>query len=79
MKDSLSDAISLHGATNEVRNPIMPINKRYPLELLIPAIEKFREKHGRMVTLELILIDGVNDSLEEAKALVKLLSYFMHT
>ena len=65
-------AISLHGATNEVRNQIMPINKRYPLEVLIPAIEKFREKHGRMVTLEFILIDGVNDSLEQAKALVKI-------
>ena len=69
---SIRLAISLHGATNEVRNQIMPINKRYPLEILIPAIEKFREKHGRMVTLEFILIDGVNDSLEQAKALVKI-------
>ena len=69
---SIRLAISLHGATNEVRNQIMPINKRYPLELLIPAIEKFGEKHGRMVTLEFILIDGVNDSLEQAKALVKI-------
>ena len=65
-------AISLHGATNEVRNQIMPINKRYPLEVLIPAIEKFREIHGRMVTLEFILIDGVNDSLEQARTLVKI-------
>ena len=69
---SIRLAISLHGATNEVRNQIMPINKRYPLEVLIPAIEKFREKHGRMVTLEFILIDEVNDSLEQAKALVKI-------
>lgn len=69
---SIRLAISLHGATNEVRNQIMPINKRYPLEVLIPAIEKFREKHGRMVTLEFILIDGVNDSLEQAKALIKI-------
>ena len=69
---SIRLAISLHGATNKVRNQIMPINKRYPLEVLIPAIEKFREKHGRMVTLEFILIDGVNDSLEQAKALVKI-------
>ena len=65
-------AISLHGATNEVRNQIMPINKRYPLEVLIPAIEKFREQHGRMVTLEFILIDGVNDGLDQARALVKI-------
>jgi 23S rRNA (adenine2503-C2)-methyltransferase len=69
---SIRLAISLHGATNEVRNQIMPINKRYPLEVLIPAIEKFREKHGRMVTLEFILIEGVNDSLEQARALVKI-------
>ena len=69
---SIRLAISLHGATNEVRNQIMPINKRYPLEVLIPAIEKFREKHGRMVTLEFILIDEVNDTLEQAKALVKI-------
>ena len=69
---SIRLAISLHGATNEVRNQIMPINKRYPLEVLIPAIEKYREKHGRMVTLEFILIDGVNDSLEQAKALIKI-------
>ena len=69
---SIRLAISLHGATNEVRNQIMQINKRYPLEVLIPAIEKFREKHGRMVTLEFILIEGVNDSLEQAKALVKI-------
>ena len=69
---SIRLAISLHGATNEVRNQIMPINKRYPLEVLIPAIEKFREIHGRMVTLEFILIDGVNDSLEQARALVKI-------
>lgn len=69
---SIRLAISLHGATNEVRNQIMPINKRYPLEVLIPAIEKFREKHGRMVTLEFILIDGVNDGLDQARALVKI-------
>jgi 23S rRNA (adenine2503-C2)-methyltransferase len=69
---SIRLAISLHGATNEVRNQIMPINKRYPLEVLIPAIEKFREKHGRMVTLEFILIYGVNDGLDQARALVKI-------
>ena len=45
------------------------INKRYPLSVYD---QEFREKHGRMVTLEFILIDGVNDSLEQAKALVKI-------
>ncbi len=62
-------AISLHGATNEVRTQIMPINKAYPLEKLIPAVREFSEKHGRMVTLEFILIEDVNDSFDQAEKL----------
>jgi 23S rRNA (adenine2503-C2)-methyltransferase len=62
-------AISLHGATDEVREKIMPVNKAYPLAKLLPAVKAFSEKHGRMVTLEFILIDGVNDSLEQAQKL----------
>jgi len=62
-------AISLHGATDEVRTRIMPVNKAYPLAKLIPAVKAFTEKHGRMVTLEYILIDDVNDSLEQARRL----------
>jgi 23S rRNA (adenine2503-C2)-methyltransferase len=62
-------AISLHGATDEVREKIMPVNKAYPLATLLPAVKAFNEKHGRMVTLEFILIDGVNDSLEQAQKL----------
>ncbi|HVS52097.1 MAG TPA: 23S rRNA (adenine(2503)-C(2))-methyltransferase RlmN [Opitutaceae bacterium] len=62
-------AISLHGATDEVREQIMPVNKAFPLAKLIPAIRTFSEKHGRMVTLEFILIEDVNDSLAQAAAL----------
>ena len=62
-------AISLHGATDEVRERIMPVNKAFPLAKLIPAIRAFSEKHGRMVTLEFILIEDVNDSLEQAEKL----------
>ena len=65
-------AISLHGATNEVRNKIMPINKKYPLEVLIPAAETFQKKLGRMLTLEYILIDGINDGLDQARELAKI-------
>lgn len=65
-------AISLHGATNEVRSQIMPINKKYPLEELIPAAKAFKDKHGRMLTLEFILIEDVNDSLDQAKELTKI-------
>ena len=62
-------AISLHGATDEVREQIMPINRAYPLERLLPAVKAFSARHGRMVTLEFILIEDVNDSLEQAEKL----------
>jgi 23S rRNA (adenine2503-C2)-methyltransferase len=65
-------AISLHGATNEVREKIMPINRRFPLEKLIPAIRTFARRHGRMLTLEFILIENVNDSLDQAQHLAEI-------
>ena len=65
-------AISLHGATNEVREQIMPINRKYPLEELIPAARYFGEKNKRMITLEFILIRDLNDTLEQAEALAEI-------
>jgi 23S rRNA (adenine2503-C2)-methyltransferase len=65
-------AISLHGATDEVRSQIMPINRKYPLAELLPAVRGFAEKHGRMVTLEFILIAEVNDSTAQARELAKI-------
>lgn len=62
-------AISLHGATDEVRSQIMPVNRKFPLAQLIPAAKEFSEKHGRMITLEFILIEDVNDTLEQARKL----------
>jgi 23S rRNA (adenine2503-C2)-methyltransferase len=62
-------AVSLHGATDEVRGRIMPVNRAYPLAKLIPAVKAFGERHGRMVTLEFILIEGVNDSPDQAAKL----------
>ena len=62
-------AVSLHGATDEVREKIMPVNKAYPLAKLLPAIKTFSEKHGRMITLEFILIEDVNDSFSQAEKL----------
>ncbi|MEM9158557.1 MAG: 23S rRNA (adenine(2503)-C(2))-methyltransferase RlmN [Verrucomicrobiota bacterium] len=62
-------AVSLHGATNEVREQIMPVNRKYPLEKLIPAIKKYGESKGRMITLEFILIEAVNDTLDQAERL----------
>jgi 23S rRNA (adenine2503-C2)-methyltransferase len=63
-------AISLHGATNHVRTKIMPINRKYPLEQLVPAAKAFTQKHGRMLTLEYILIDEINDTMDQAHGLV---------
>jgi 23S rRNA (adenine2503-C2)-methyltransferase len=65
-------AISLHGATNKVRTQIMPINKRFPLEELVPAAKAFAQKHGRMLTLEYILIEDINDRLDQANALAQI-------
>jgi len=62
-------AVSLHGATDEVREKIMPINRRYPLEKLLPAVKYFSERHGRMVTLEFILIEDINASEDQARRL----------
>ena len=65
-------AISLHGATDTVRNRIMPVNKKYPLRELTAACEDYQARKGRMITFEYILIAGVNDSLEQTKPLAAL-------
>jgi 23S rRNA (adenine2503-C2)-methyltransferase len=62
-------AISLHGATDEVRGKIMPVNRRYPLKELVAACEDYQGQKGRMLTFEYILIAGVNDPLEQARLL----------
>jgi 23S rRNA (adenine2503-C2)-methyltransferase len=65
-------AISLHGATDETRAKIMPVNKKYPLKELTAACDYYLEKKGRMITLEYILIAGVNDALTQAPPLARL-------
>ena len=65
-------AISLHGATDETRNKIMPVNKKYPLRELTAACEYYEKQKGRMITLEYILIAGVNDALTQIKPLAQL-------
>ncbi|MBT3541336.1 MAG: 23S rRNA (adenine(2503)-C(2))-methyltransferase RlmN [Opitutae bacterium] len=64
-------AISLHGGDNRTREQIMPINKRYPIEELIDACERFIEERKKMITLEYILIKGVNDDLGQAILLAR--------
>lgn len=66
-------AISLHAATDSIRNSIMPINKVYPINTLIDAIKKYISKTNRRVTFEYVLLKGVNDSEEDALKLCNLL------
>lgn len=65
-------AISLHGATDLVRNQIMPVNRRYPLSQLISSCEEYLEKKGKMISFEYILIAGVNDALDQVEPLAAL-------
>jgi len=62
-------AISLHGASDEVRERIMPVNKKYPLHELFDALEYWHSKKKQHLTFEFILIAGVNDSPEQARLL----------
>lgn len=64
-------ALSLHGATDEVRQQIMPVNRKYPLAELLDACAYYQDKKGKMMTLEYILIANVNDAPEQAVALAK--------
>lgn len=65
-------AISLHGATDETRNKIMPVNRKYPLAELAAACEDYQRRKERMITFEYILIAGVNDALAETRPLAAL-------
>ncbi|MBR4017713.1 MAG: 23S rRNA (adenine(2503)-C(2))-methyltransferase RlmN [Oscillospiraceae bacterium] len=73
LKLQISLAISLHGPTNEIRNRIMPVNKAYPLEELLPACRRYYDKTSRRIHFEYAMIDGVNDSLQNADQLLQLL------
>jgi 23S rRNA (adenine2503-C2)-methyltransferase len=64
-------AISLHGATDEVRNRIMPVNKKWPVDALFDALRYWNSRKKQKLTLEYILIEGVNDELEQAHLLAR--------
>jgi 23S rRNA (adenine2503-C2)-methyltransferase len=66
-------AVSLNAADNETRNRLMPINRRYPIESIIAACKKYPLQSGRRITFEYVLIDGINDSPDDAHKLVNLL------
>lgn len=70
----VSLAVSLNATENATRSRLMPINRKYPIEMLLDACRKFPLRSGRRITVEYILIEGVNDSERDAERLSKLLS-----
>jgi len=67
-------SISLHSGDNRIRSYLMPINKRYPLEKLLPACRRYFKKTKRQITFEYVLINGINTDLGQARKLTKLLA-----
>jgi 23S rRNA (adenine2503-C2)-methyltransferase len=65
-------AVSLHGATDEVRARIMPVNKKYPLAELAAALADYQRAKDQLITFEYILIAGVNDGLDQTRPLAAL-------
>ena len=74
-RTDVSLAISLHAANNILRDEIVPINKKYPLNDLLDACKQYLKNQSKRktITIEYILIDGINDSIEHARDLVKIL------
>ncbi len=70
-KLQLSLAISLHGPNNEIRGKVMPVNKAYPIEVLLDACRRYYDATSRRIHFEYAMIDGVNDSEENAKELLR--------
>ena len=66
-------AISLHATTDAERSEVMPVNKRFPLQELLEACEYYTERTGRRISYEYALIQGFNDTVEQAKRLTRLL------
>ena len=68
-------AISLHATNNDLRNEIVPINKKYPIEELLEACRNYPGlSNSKRITFEYVMLKGVNDSEAEARDLVKLIS-----
>jgi 23S rRNA (adenine2503-C2)-methyltransferase len=69
-------AVSLHAPNNELRNELVPINKKYPIEMLLDSVKRYLAglpDKSRSATIEYTLIDGVNDRVEHARQLADLL------
>jgi 23S rRNA (adenine2503-C2)-methyltransferase len=67
-------SVSLHAANDTLRSELVPLNRKYPLDVLLAAVRHYIEKTGRQVTFEGALLDGVNDSIEHANELADRIS-----
>ncbi len=68
-------AVSLHAVTDELRDEIVPLNRKYPIKELIAACRRYpAASNARRITFEYVMLDGVNDSEAEARALVRLIA-----
>lgn len=77
LKTGVRLAVSLHASNNEIRSKIMPINQKYSIEEVLKACQEYQKNDGsRYITFEYLLLDGVNDSLQNAKELVDLMKKY---
>ena len=70
-KLQISLAISLHGPNDQIRNTIMPVNKAYPIDVLLAACRRYYDATSRRIHFEYAMIDGVNDREQDARELVR--------
>jgi 23S rRNA (adenine2503-C2)-methyltransferase len=70
----VSLAISLHAANDRLRSEIIPLNDKYPIKVLLEACKRYVEGHQkRHITIEYVMLDGINDSLSDAEDLIQIL------
>lgn len=70
-------AVSLHAPNNDKRSQIMPINKRYPIEDILQACQAYQKTvTSRFITFEYLMLDGINDSLDDARQLIDLMKKY---
>jgi 23S rRNA (adenine2503-C2)-methyltransferase len=71
----ISLAVSLHAPDDALRDELVPINRKYPLKELLPACKRYIGEGRRKVTMEYVMLDGINDTPAHARALIKLLAH----
>ncbi len=70
-------AVSLHAAFDEVRDILVPLNRKWPIQVLLEALKDYSKKRSnKRITFEYIMLDGINDSIKDAQELIKLIKPF---